>query len=407
MHDLKRNEPQTEMLDKLEPAKAVESDLQAKIQALLDYCQRDDWSGYDPYDGLNSRIFQATPLRKSAFARLALIQFIKRCPLNLRGLIGVPKTKNAKGIALFASSAIKLEKFGLVEPELGRDLAEELIDLRSPGHDTMCWGYPFDWQNRHFMLPKYDPNIICSTFGGNALLDAFDRYGDQRFLEAATSVADFIRTELNRTIDGDTFCFSYTPHDQGQVHNANLLGAAYLSRVWQHTGEEGLREEAIAAAKYTIKRQREDGSWVYGESPKQGWIDSFHTGYNLLAIRQLDQAFDLPCLTDSLEAGFHYYLDHFFEPGGVVKYYNEDRYPLDSHAIAHAMVALSELSDLDPKALGLARQVFDWSSAEMRADEGYYYFQKKRFFTNRIPYIRWTQAWMLIGLSSLAEAEGS
>jgi hypothetical protein len=26
-------------------------------QALLDYCRQQDWSGYDPYDALNSSLF--------------------------------------------------------------------------------------------------------------------------------------------------------------------------------------------------------------------------------------------------------------------------------------------------------------------------------------------------------------
>jgi rhamnogalacturonyl hydrolase YesR len=382
----------------------VDQDLSEKIHALLVYCQQDDWAGYDPYDGLNSRLFQATPLRRSAFARLALTQFMKRCPVNFRGLIRVPKTINAKGIALFTSSAIKLEKLGLVEAGTGKSLADKLIEIRSPGYETMCWGYPFDWQNRHFLLPKYDPNIICSTFGGNALLDAYDHYGEQRFLDAAVGVARFVREELNRTEDGDTFCFSYTPHENGQVHNANLLGGAYLSRVWQHTKEDALRDEAIASSKYSINRQREDGSWVYGESPKQGWVDSFHTGYNLLAIRQMNEAFDLGWMSESLERGFQYYYRNFFEPGGVVKYYDNSRYPIDIHAVAHAIVTLSELSDMDPNAIATAKEVYVWANAKMRSRRGFYFFQKKPLFTNRIPYIRWSQAWMLLALSSLAEA---
>ena len=28
---------------------------------LLDYCRSNDWAGYDPYDALNSRLFEALP----------------------------------------------------------------------------------------------------------------------------------------------------------------------------------------------------------------------------------------------------------------------------------------------------------------------------------------------------------
>jgi hypothetical protein len=41
--------------------------------------------------------------------------------------------------------------------------------------------------------------------------------------------------------------------------------------------------------------------------------------------------------------------------------------------------------------------------ANMRDGRGYFYFQKHRWYTNRIPFIRWSQAWMLLALSMFLE----
>src|SRR5581483_9721110 len=41
---------------------------------LWKYCRAEGLAGYDPYDGLNSRLFQATPLKNSRAARLAWTQ---------------------------------------------------------------------------------------------------------------------------------------------------------------------------------------------------------------------------------------------------------------------------------------------------------------------------------------------
>jgi hypothetical protein len=377
--------------------------LQDDIGKLLAYCQGQEWGGYDPYDGLNSRLFQSTPLRYSALARLAWIQGVKRSPINLRPLLGVPKVQNPKGIALFASSAITLARLGLVENTLGHSLAQRLLALRSPGFKSVCWGYPFDWQNRHFMLPRNQPNIISSTFGGEALLDAHEYYGDEQFLTAASGVAEFILTTLNRTTHGETFCFSYTPRDHGQVHNANLLGAAFLARLWSHTKDPALQEEALRSARFTTNRQSTDGSWVYGEAANQGWIDSFHTGYNLMALKQLHNVFQLAWLESSLENGFAFFRRHFFGPGGIVKYYHNCAYPLDIHSIAQAIITLVELADYDSGAISLANSLRAWANREMRAPQGFYYFQKHRCWTIRIPYMRWSQAWMLKALTKLAE----
>jgi len=81
-------------------------DLAIAHRELWDYCRAHDFAGYDPYDGLNSRLFQSTPLKNSRFARLAWTQFFKRSSLNFRKLAGVPRERNVKGIALFALAAL-------------------------------------------------------------------------------------------------------------------------------------------------------------------------------------------------------------------------------------------------------------------------------------------------------------
>src|SRR5262249_35653986 len=77
---------------------------------LLAYCRANDWAGYDPYDALNSRLFIAAPFLNSRWPRLILTQALKRSPVNLRGLLAVPKTQNPKGLALCLSAVVKLSQ---------------------------------------------------------------------------------------------------------------------------------------------------------------------------------------------------------------------------------------------------------------------------------------------------------
>jgi hypothetical protein len=51
--------------------------------------------------------------------------------------------------------------------------------------------------------------------------------------------------------------------------------------------------------------------------------------------------------------------------------------------------------------MALAKRIVAWSLKEMQSPSGFYFYQKKRFFKNRIPYMRWSQAWMLLALSTL------
>lgn len=368
--------------------------------ALLEYCKKENWVGYDPYDGLNSRLVRALPLFRSRTFRLVVTQAMKRSPVNLRPLLLVPKGENPKACALFCSSLIRLFDCGLVQDEsIVRAQLQRLLELRSPGHSHYCWGYNFDWQSRGFFLPKFVPNIICTSFGGNALLDAYKRYGERRFLEAAASAGEFLITGLNISEEDAGICFSYTPMDRGQVHNANLLGAAFLGRLSSFTDRTEFRELAQRAARFSLDKQRADGSWPYGEDRSQKWVDNFHTGYNLVALWRLADVLNDTRVNEAVERGFRFYIDHFFTANGVPKYYDNRVWPIDIHSAAQSIVSLSELAALDMNAEALADKVCGWVLRNMRHKGGPFFYQKTRLLKNRICYMRWSQAWMLYAMS--------
>lgn len=383
----------------------VPATLRAAILDLLGHCRRNLWAGHDPYDALNSRVLRSLGLLQWQVPRLVATQFLKRCPINLRSLLGVPRQQNPKGIAVFLSAIARLHGAGLTDEKDVHALATRLLELRSANQPWSCWGYNFDWQTRTYLVPRFTPNVICTTFAGNALLDAYDAFGNESWLDAAQSAGEFILNGLNRSEAGDTFCFSYTPLDRGQVHNASLLGAGFLARLHTYQPREAFRESCFAATRYSLDRQRPDGSWPYGEGPNQQWIDSFHTGYNLVALECVRRCVGLEECESAVRRGYQFYLDHFFEPDGRVKYYHNRTYPIDSHSIAQALITLTRLARYDGRSLPLAERVCDWALRNMRSPEGRFYYQKWPLWTNRIKYMRWSQAWMLLGMAELLAAE--
>src|SRR5438445_10163543 len=131
---------------------------------LLQYCMESNWAGYDPYDGLNSELFQRLRFLNFKWARLAFMQGLKRSPVNLRPLVLVPKTHNPKGLAVSLSALVKLSRLQLLEnDELPSRVAGLLMELRTKKTFYSCWGYNFDWQTRTKLVPKGFPNIICTT----------------------------------------------------------------------------------------------------------------------------------------------------------------------------------------------------------------------------------------------------
>ena len=382
-----------------------QNELKDSIIRLLNYCKNKNWAGYDPFDGLNSKIFELMPFHSKKLPRLFFIQFMKHFPINLRPIILVPKEQNPKGLALFASSLIRLSDMGLIK-DLGLidAIIKKLIKLKSPNQKNYCWGYNFDWQNRGFFLPKFSPNIICTTFAANAVLDAYEKYSKTGYLDMAVSAGCFLISDLNRMEDESGLCFSYTQYDKNQVHNANLLGAAFLGRLYSVTGDKKFFDLALKAVEFSVKKQHEDGSWPYGERKAQRWVDNFHTGYNLIALKKFGQYTGNKNFTDSIQKGFQFYLKNFFTTDGLPKYYHNKLYPIDIHAIAQSIVTLVELSSFDEGAVDMAIRVYRWAIKNMQSKNGYFYYQQERFFKNKILYMRWSQAWMLYALAIFAQA---
>ena len=383
------------------------ADLKAATLRLLEYCRANDWAGYDPYDALNSALFSRLPILNSRIPRLVLTQALKRAPFNVRPLLAVPKTQNSKGLALFLNSFIKLSKLGLLAQE-DRDpiktMADKIAALRSS--DTRCWswGYSFPWQTRTIVVPRGTPNLVCTTFVASALLDAYEACRDARYLEMAASAADYIVRELLWTEGDSVVSLHYPlPTSRSKIHNANFLGAALLCRVAKLTGQDRYVEAALKVARYSAGRQGEDGSWVYGELPKQAWIDNFHTGYNLCGLRSICRDARTSEFEPNIRRGFEFYRTHFYREDGAPRYFHNNTYPIDIHSVAQSIITPIVFKDLHPGNSKLAWSVFGWAMTKMWDENGYFYYRVLRFLKIRISYMRWSQAWMLLALSTLLE----
>ena len=79
----------------------IESFLAQHFSKLLNYCEKESFKGYDPFDGLNSTLFHSIPLiSKNRLIRLIWIQTFKRSPINLRSFVGIKKDFNPKALGL-------------------------------------------------------------------------------------------------------------------------------------------------------------------------------------------------------------------------------------------------------------------------------------------------------------------
>ena len=380
-------------------------DLSLMIANLGNLASEDDFAGYDPYDALNSDFVRALSFGRK-YGRIAWTQFLRRSPINLRPFIGVAKGHNPKALGLFLGGFVKLQAINKTV-DYSKEI-ERLLHLLEVNRSKNCsgygWGYNFDWQSRAFFIPKFTPTIVNSSFIGHALLDLYELTGNQKAFDMALPIKDFLLQDLNQTQDGDSFCFSYTPVDKTAVHNANLLGASLLIRLFHLVGDQNLRDTALRSLDYSMKYQHAEGSWFYAETSMQSWIDSYHTGFNLQAIRTFLDLGEAQNYRQAYQKGIKFYAGNFFLDDGTPKYYHDRTYPIDIHSPAEAISFFSREGE---QYFELTDRVAQWTINKMLSPRGDFYFRKGRKFTNKISYMRWSQAWMFHALTEYQFYRGS
>jgi hypothetical protein len=385
-------------------------DLTSAHKSLWQWCRAQGFAGYDPYDALNSSLFQATPLKHSRVTRLAWTQFHKRSPINFRPLVRSPRERNSKAIALFALAALAdFRRSQTREAEIeARERMDDLMWMRLKCLKGAAWGYNFDRQSRAFFAPRGTPTIVPTAFAARALCEAAEILGPEEYLPFARTICDFILNDLNRSEEtDDEVCFSYSPLYRTRVFNANLLAGETLASVGKLTGEASLCEWAMRAARYVTRRQRADGSWAYGGNDYQSWADNFHTAFILQSLSRIIES--CGAARDEIEPalirGYEFWKERFFLDNGWPKYYSDRLYPADAHSAASAIVTLVELRGRFSGALNRAELIAHWAIASLRDNRGFFYYQRRRFHTVRIPYMRWSEAWMMYALARLMEGK--
>ena len=152
---------------------------------------------------------------------------------------------------------------------------------------------------------------------------------------------------------------------------------------------------------YAIKALKPDYSWPYGERRHHQFVDNFHTGFNLVALKEWITFTDDHIWEEHLKKAYEYFLVNFWLEDGCPKYYNNSLYPIDIHCAAQGIVTCLKLGDYHERSKLLVEKIVRWAIQNMQDKRGYFYYQKSRWYTNRIPYMRWSQAWMFYALANL------
>lgn len=389
----------TNVTDFVSPRDKIEESI-AKVAA---WVEERNYRGYDPGDGLNSYL---RPLALGTrLGERILLQLIWKLPWNIRPFVGIRPMDSTKGRGYMAWGYLLRYKATRDPANLAKAVTclDWLIANKAPAGPGYAWGNHFDFVTRGGCTPAGSPIIVWTSLIGQAFLEAFEQTQDERFLAVARGISAWILSlPRERTSAGD--CLSYVPFAQSSIHNSNMLGAAMLAGTWRHTRSSKLIDVALSAMKYSCTRQRDDGSWWYGEELKYHWIDSFHTGYNLDSLKRFIDCGAGDCYRENLESGLRYFCGTFFDDDGTPRYYHDRTYPVDIQNAAQAIDTLAVFSAEDSGCLELSQKVAEWTIDNMQDRRGYFYFRKYPLVTAKTPYIHWGQATMFKALSVLSIA---
>lgn len=384
--------------DRLSKDRILES-----IHRLSEWLEKNDYRGYDTFDGLNAKYLRPLTF-ETKFLRTVLQQGVRRFPVNVRPLLGIPKNRSTKGMGYLARGFIRLQQ--ATGDKSWGDKAESalqwLIENESTGYSGACWGNHFDYQSRGFYLPKGVPTIVWTSLIGHAFLDAYDHFKRDNYLQVAASACEHISRDLDTYPEGDSLCISYIPTGKNEIHNANTLGASLLARTYSYTRNESYRSLAQKAIQYTANHQRANGSWYYGEAPNVQWVDNFHTAYVLDCFKYYITATRDDRFQAKLDAGYEYWKSAFFLADGTPRYYDHKTLPIDIQCSSQAIDTLVFFNDRDPQNLPLALRVAKWTIENMQDRTGYFYYRRySPRFVNKTPTLHWGQATMLCALAGL------
>lgn len=386
------------------------------IDRLDSWIYRNGWDGYDPYDIKGTYLISKLQ-KKTSFVPIKIIRkFFNDAellfPNKIRSIFGIKKEINAKAMGLFAKGYLNLFRATKRQVYLTKALVclDWLETNYSKGYAGMCWGYPFAWQSVIF-IPKNTPSSVVSSIVGDAFWNAYMILGDCKYLHICESICNFFVNDLNKSImESGGICFSYTPLDNFNVHNANLFVAEFIIRLGIALNNKEFLSLGEKAANYSIGEQNSDGSLYYwGKLQNENnpnHIDHYHSGFeirSLYAIWQLTKHNKYKEALDKYVKFYHKELFSINKDSVIPRMTPTHLYPVNIHSCSEAILCNTTIMNEYPQARALLPQICNWVLSNMQTNEGWFVYMIHRKFgvdlKSKIPFIRWGQAWMFLALS--------
>lgn len=376
---------------------------------LHNYIQQERYKGYDPYDTLSSPI----PFRKFGNMVPALaIQFQKYNPVNIRKLLGIKKDYVPKGLGLLLKAYCLLNRFNpdKFPISIADSLFELVKDCKSNQYELPCWGVNFDLADPKGYRVANTPSSVGTSIVLDGVLEYYYLSGSEEAKDMIIGGAKWIGQNIPIIEYESGISYSYTPHTKGSCYNASLFAIELLAKADVLSGEYVNTENINKAIDYVLSKQKNKGEWWYSFNPTTGnerkQID-FHQGFVLSSLNRLnnlllEKRLDIEVAIDK---GLKYYKNYQFYANGKSLWRIPKAWPVDIHNQSQGIITFSELANYGDEYQSFANTIAQWTIENMQDEKGYFYYRIFKHHKNKISYMRWSQAWMLLALAVLLNKE--
>jgi hypothetical protein len=389
-------------------------DIEKTLRSIIDYNIDKNFEGYDKFDGINN-MFNRGLLKNNRLLGFFFQQLVKESPVNLRKILGVKRSQNIKGNALFISALVRMADYFQESSHLDAaiQLAEQQVSLASADFDTLAWGHNFNWEGVSYTLPAFYPNITNTIFSGKAFLTLYAATNDPQHFKVAVSAKDSILNIFAKLHESSgSLALSYFSFESRPiVINIQATAAEFLFMINKQLNDDTVDAFAKRLLNFVLESKNENHSWYYHHPRKNYWVkkdhpDNYHTAFILDSLLTAYESTDRKDVFETYQLGLDYYKKVLFTAEGAPRWNEKHTWPADIHGAASAIIALANSSKVhgSKEDKAFVDRVLEWTFKKMyNQRKQYFVYRKSKFFAYNYRLNRWSDAWMSLALITYLE----
>lgn len=387
-------------------------DIEEVLFKLQNYIEKEKYKGWDPYDALNSNLINKLTSFHPFTQRVA-IHLLKNCPINFRNLLGIKKDYNPTALSLFIDGYVNLyhvyENNGFIQK--AEELKDILYSLTCVNNEIeIGWGRNFKFITTKETHELNKPLTFLNAKLTLSLLNLYAVTQDKIILQNAKK-AIYSILKNGKVFDTQKGVYiGYSSDSKPRyIFNASILTAELIMKYLYFSKKEdenilgidikSLAQKLIDTA---IEKQQSDGKWYYGYNYDFTVLKNldFHQGFvadALLGIAKFSN-YRKNDVLNAYHQGIQFMHKEQISDDGRFKWRLPREYPVDIHNQAQGIISLSRIQDQTYTTK--LRKILDYTIKYLyNVKKGYFYYQKTRLYTIKIPFIRWGEGWMFFALS--------